>query len=358
MLSADVGLEPTGRTLERRRRASARRASARAPRIARESYDSSHRGRGRRRDARAMALQVAAQVLDLLWRALGAAAVAVCGVALAALSPMTWLGVDDGDGARFYVGEVAHARLKPVRREFKYPLRCAVVDLDAPPRWFAASGQARDHLTADEARERVGLTGAVELLTSPKSFGYAQNPISVYYCRDDAGELRAALAEVTNTPWNERVVFAFDPTPVSNENEATVPKALHVSPFMDMEGEWYVSSTAPGDDVTLRVNVLNHPRYGDYFYASFKAKLDKGRYVRCRNERAGLVNLLKHGCTPHRVAYWIYAQAVAILLAGVSFYAPPGLSNVETRVRAKGDRGGMCPMRPTFRGAPYWPWRT
>ena len=240
-------------------------------------------------------------------------------------------------------------------------------------------------MCADEVRARCGTTGPVRLFTSPWTFGYVQNPISVYYCYDsgDSGSregtapadtstttttattaaaaaececsqetLTMCVAEVTNTPWGERVVFNFEP------NGQRVPKSLHVSPFMDMEGEWYVSSTPPGDEVTLRVNVLNHPKYGDYFYASYKATLDKGPYVGCRNERAGLVNLIKHGCTPHRVAYRIYAQAAAILWAGVSFYAPPGLRNVEARVRAKPTRAGMCPMRPTYRGASYWPWRT
>lgn len=334
----------------------ARRARARDARDARKDA----------RDARSsipprvMSAQNLAQALDLLFRACTFALWALVGCLASAVSPLTWLGVDDEDGeVKFYVGEVQHRRLKPVMRAFEYPLRCAAVDLDAPPRWFVSSGQAHDHLTAEEARARCGTRGKVELLTSPKSFGYAQNPISVYYCRDEEGALRRALAEVTNTPWNERVVFAFDPTPVADENDATVPKSLHVSPFMDMEGEWYISSTPPGDEVTLRVNVLNHPEYGDYFFASFKAKLDTSKYAKCRNERAGLVNLLKHGCTPHRVAYWIYAQAVAILYSGVSFYSPPGLSSVEKRVKSAGDlRPGMCPMRPTFRRAPYWPWTT
>ena len=69
-----------------------------------------------------------------------------------------------------------------MRRAFAYPLRAAVVDLDAPPAWFVRSGQAADHMSADQIRERCGAGGAVRLLTSPWTFGYVQNPISVYYC--------------------------------------------------------------------------------------------------------------------------------------------------------------------------------
>jgi len=38
--------------------------------------------------------------------------------------------------------------------------------------------------------------------------------------------------QVTNTPWGERVSFLFNPA------GDTSPKALHVSPFMDMGNTW------------------------------------------------------------------------------------------------------------------------
>lgn len=38
--------------------------------------------------------------------------------------------------------------------------------------------------------------------------------------------------QVTNTPWGERVTFVFNP-----EGDVS-PKALHVSPFMDMQNTW------------------------------------------------------------------------------------------------------------------------
>ena len=47
---------------------------------------------------------------------------------------------------------------------------------------------------------------------------------------------------MTNTPWGERVTFLFDP------KGEQVPKALHVSPFMDMQGTW----CAPGGRLRAR----------------------------------------------------------------------------------------------------------
>jgi DUF1365 family protein len=40
------------------------------------------------------------------------------------------------------------------------------------------------------------------------------------------------LLQVTNTPWGERVSFVFNPA------GDVGPKALHVSPFMDMDNSW------------------------------------------------------------------------------------------------------------------------
>ena len=76
------------------------------------------------------------------------------------------------------------------------------------------------------------LAGKVFLLTTPISAGYSQNPISVYYCLEGAGNLTVCIAEVTNTPWGAKVTFLFRP------DGQKVPKAMHVSPFMDMRSTW------------------------------------------------------------------------------------------------------------------------
>lgn len=76
------------------------------------------------------------------------------------------------------------------------------------------------------------LAGPVYLLTNPVSVGYHQNPISVYFCYSADMRLQQCIAEVTNTPWGERVTFLFDP------RGTHTPKSLHVSPMMDMKNTW------------------------------------------------------------------------------------------------------------------------
>ena len=384
-------------------------------------------------------VQNVAQLLSLLWCMWFHFARGALGALVSLAHPLTWLG-ERHEGVEFVVGRVHHARDHPVRRSFSYPLRLAVVDLDSPPAWFARSGQAADHMTADQARARAGADGPVKLLTSPWTFGYVQNPISVYYVYDacekketpvtegGTGEtletlgsgkdgsrfrLRACAAEVTNTPWGERVVFDFDP------RGQRVPKSLHVSPFMDALGDCHIKATDPmacfeerdvyqndahesenknknknknAPRLAVHVDVVGHPAFGDYFRASFVGRPDARTIRRARNERAGLKTLWRHACTPHRVAFWIYAQAARVLLAGVPFFPPPGLGAIKEKSRERdvelederkrldasrggGDArrrrppgfrgndgatvaGGGCPLLLTWREAGGWPWKT
>ncbi|KAL2930650.1 polyprotein [Bienertia sinuspersici] len=107
--------------------------------------------------------------------------------------------------------------------------------------------------------------------------------------------------EVTNTPWGERVSFVFNP------NSDTVAKALHVSPFMDMEGNWKIKATAPGDDLSVAISV-QHPSLGDYFCAMLRAqKVASWK---------GPDHILFFWLMPHKVAVWIYWH--------VSDTSPPG----------------------------------
>lgn len=211
----------------------------------------------------------------------------------------------------FYEGVVDHVRKQPVHHAFRYNIRMAVVDLDDSPPWF--DGQSQGHLTAKAARQLAGTSGKVELLTHPKSAGYAQNPISVYYCHGTCGTLEQCIAEVTNTPWGKRSVFVFDP------NGETVAKSLHVSPFQDMTSSWTLKAPQRGPKLYVSVHV-RHPVMGDFFSAVLSAKRSGNAAI---NERSGFQNLLRYGYEPHRVAVWIYWQAFQLWRKGVEFFPLP-----------------------------------
>ncbi|KAB2029316.1 hypothetical protein ES319_D05G153600v1 [Gossypium barbadense] len=157
-----------------------------------------------------------------------------------------------------YQGTVWHDRRRPVRHSFRYSVRYALFDLDHAP------NTPPDHLSADEARRITKTDGPVFLLTIPPSVGYEQNPLSLYYCYDSEGTdklLKKCIAEVTNTPWGERVSFVFDP------NSDLVAKPLHVSPFMALKLWW------------KNVSFIQHPRYTNPSYR--EEALNRDRKLQC-----------------------------------------------------------------------------
>lgn len=171
-------------------------------------------------------------------------------------------------------------------------------------------------MPADEVRRVTGTTGPVFLLTIPPSVGYEQNPLSVYYCYDLEGSttaLKKCIAEVTNTPWGERVSFVFNP------DSDLVAKPLHVSPFMDMLGNWTMRADAPGDDLFIEISV-QHPTLGDYFTATLNAK-------RISSSSWTHSPALFFWLMPQKVALWIYWQALKLWWKKVSFLDHPKYLN-------------------------------
>ncbi|CAG9463576.1 unnamed protein product [Pedinophyceae sp. YPF-701] len=314
-------------------------------------------------DSARLAAQAVLLFVGVLWHtAMVVAALPLLLVQNALLSIAPGKTREPSSSVRFYKGKVTHTRHSPKEHSFTYAVRMAVVSLDRPPTWFA--GQQRDHLTADAARAATGTRGRVELLTHPACLGYVQNPISVYYCHDEDGVLRACIAEVTNTPWAERTSFVFRPgQPGGGER---VRKALHVSPLMDMDAKWRIDTAEPGERLRLSVLCTEHPtlrgptRGGGFFGAWLEGELDRERPA-ARNEEAGLGTLLRYGFQPHRVAWWIYSQAVTLLWKGVPFYGPPGLGPLCSACR--GSAHGHPKRADTqefFWWAPAkgWPWQT
>ncbi|KAJ9135850.1 hypothetical protein P3X46_032978 [Hevea brasiliensis] len=237
-----------------------------------------------------------------------------------------------------YEGTVWHERRHPVRHSFRYSVRYALFDLDN------SSKSPPGHLSADEARQKTETTGPVFLLTIPPSVGYDQNPLSVYYCYDLEGSiqhLKKCIAEVTNTPWGERVIFVFDP------NSDLVAKPLHVSPFMDMLGDWRIRANSPGDGLSVSISV-QHPELGDYFVATLKAK------------RISLFLGSDHDLffwlMPHKVAFWIYWHALKLWWKNVPYIQHPRYSSPKYREEAMArDQKLQCSQAPVRDKDKYLP---
>ncbi|KAK6917169.1 Protein of unknown function DUF1365 [Dillenia turbinata] len=224
----------------------------------------------------------------------------------------------------FYEGTVWHERRRPVRHSFRYTVRYALIDLDR------ATKPPENHFSAAEARRIANTNGPVLFLTIPPSVGYEQNPLSLYYCYDLVGStqhltkciaevVRLGKSKVTNTPWGERASFVFNP------NNDLVAKSLHVSPFMDMLGNWKIHATSPGDNLMVTISV-QHPKLGDFFTATLKAK----KITSNASDHALFFWLM-----PHKVSLWIYWHAFILWWKNVAFIQHPRYSNSMYREEAK-----------------------
>ena len=166
-----------------------------------------------------------------------------------------------------YEGSVRHRRFTPVEHSFRFRLFLVYVDLDEldsvfgkrglwSARWPAVARFRRaDHLgdpgrpladcVCDLVEKQTGHrpAGQIGLLASFRYFGFAMNPVSFYYCFDRSGQrVDAVVAEVNNTPWNEKHCYVLNFFE-GDSQQFEHPKAFHVSPFMSMEMiyRWQVS---------------------------------------------------------------------------------------------------------------------
>lgn len=164
--------------------------------------------------------------------------------------------------AEICTGRVYHQRLKPFSHAFSYAvffLRVPLSQLDTVRnRWCGLnrfnlmSFMLRDYGPRDGSNletwartllQEHGVTGAdgeIVLQTFPRLLGYVFNPISVWYCFDRAGALRAAICEVNNT-FGERhnyLVAHTDQRAIERGNELVAKKVFHVSPFCEVNGQY------------------------------------------------------------------------------------------------------------------------
>lgn len=248
-----------------------------------------------------------------------------------------------------YEGWVRHRRSGPRPHAFRYRLFMLWLDLDELDKVFAgrwlwsvdrpnlAAFFRRDHLgdpsmplgeaVRDVVQARTGRrpTGPIRLLTHARYLGYGFNPVSFYYCyAADGVTLDALVAEVSNTPWNERHVYVLPMT--ENRGSPDKPafcsaKAFHVSPFLPMELEYRWRFTRPGH--TLSAHLEDHDAAGLVFDATLNLR-------RRALTGAGLARaLVRFPFMTGQVVLGIYWQALRLWLKGTPVHDHPQANATE-----------------------------
>jgi len=203
---------------------------------------------------------------------------------------------DAANAAALYVGDVMHARLKPMGHRFSYRVMSLLIDLDrltdadrqsslfCVNRAALYSFHEADHGKRDgsslrayaqrcAAERGIDLTGGrVLLLCYPRLLGYTFNPLSVYFCYRADGELALLIYEVRNT-FGDIHPYVL-PVTSSEISDAGVrqqqDKLFYVSPFIGMAMRYHFRVLPPGERVQLRI--LETGREGPALAATFNGR--------------------------------------------------------------------------------------
>jgi predicted NAD/FAD-binding protein/DUF1365 family protein len=166
---------------------------------------------------------------------------------------------------------IRHTRRTPFRRSFEHRSTFWLVDLDdLPDHGVLARFEARDHLGSPERSLRDNVEsfladngvslgdgarpGTILMAAHPRSLGHCFNPISIFWCFDDAGRQAGVVVEVHNT-YGDRHAYLVHP---DEQGRARTDKAMYVSPFHGVDGAYDVAVPLPTDRLHVAVTLRGH----------------------------------------------------------------------------------------------------
>lgn len=238
-------------------------------------------------------------------------------------------------------GSVWHRRHSPRPHAFRYRMWLSLLDVDEIEKRFGESAfwsverfnlvtlRRRDYIgpadlmLGDAVRARVEQklgfrpSGRIRMLTHLRQWGMCFNPVSFYFCEGADGRLQVIVADVHNTPWNERHAYLLDaraqPGPAFRFE---FDKEFHVSPFlpMDMRYDWRFRYESERIDVHMRVM----RDQAECFASGMRLELAQ------MTPRRMLWMPLRFPFMTLRVSAGIYYQALRLWLKRIPFISHPG----------------------------------
>ena len=233
-------------------------------------------------------------------------------------------------------GETFHGRKGTVKNQFRYGVDYVLLNLDTArgPSLFSrnrgnlTSLFDRDHGGAPKQGTGVqwvrdvlashGLPQADEilLLAQPRVLGHVFNPVSFWLCYDSLHNLRAVIAEVSNTFGDRHSYLCHraDRAPITREDTLTATKIFHVSPFQPVEGGYKFRFDIRPEKIGIWI---------DY------STSDGGLIATLTGARARLTNgaiimaCLRRPFGSRRVLALIHWQAIKLAIKGAKFRSRP-----------------------------------
>lgn len=171
--------------------------------------------------------------------------------------------------SKIYLGNISHRRFSPKKHSFDYSLYMLaldVADIEKAEKGLGLFGFSwfhplrfveKDYLKGEPNSLRQRITNKVTelnghkninkvvMLVQVRSFGLYFSPANFYFCYDQDDNCTQMLAEVSNTPWNERHYYLID---LQSEGEKLTKKAFQVSPFMNLDMSYFWRVKPPSND--------------------------------------------------------------------------------------------------------------
>lgn len=236
-------------------------------------------------------------------------------------------------GGSLFVGDVRHRRFSPVEHQLSYPIFMPCIDLDkilaveksvwgfGRKWWHWARFKRSDylgegdlkHAVFDKVKELTGETveGSVKAVIHLRYLGIYFSPVNFYYVYNKEGEWRYLLAEVSNTPWNQRHYYAI---PAFDQTLWRHGKAFHVSPFNPIDQDYVWRLKPLGRKLSIHLECHRDQK-------EFDATLSMGKQA--LTSRVLLKHLIKTPLMAVKMLIGIYWQAFKLWCKGAPFYSHP-----------------------------------
>ncbi len=251
-----------------------------------------------------------------------------------------------------YSGFVRHRRFTPRHHEFSYPLFMLLLKLDELPELFERfwqMGSGRVHWARFKREDYIGdpelsaaaavrqkiaqllgqpadsVDGDVFLLGQMRYLGVYFSPLNLYFLKQQQG-FRYMLAEVSNTPWNQRHYYLIDLADIRPHD-----KAFHVSPFNPMEQRYHWQIIPP--DASRKKSLVHIELHGAETAAQkvFDATMLLKRAP--LNQKQLNRVLIKTPVQTASIVAAIHWQALKLLFKRVPLYPHPEKGRTEQRKR-------------------------